>query len=69
MHDGGNYYRMRAEEVRACGLAILDRKERTRIMQIAADYARLGNATGRCKLPVARARVRPVAIALLDRKS
>jgi len=69
MHDGANYYRVRAEEVRTCALAILDLKERTRIMQIADGYVRLANATARSKLPVARVHVRPVAIALLDRKS
>ena len=41
MHDGSIYYHLRAEEVRAVAMGILDLKERHRLVQIADDYERL----------------------------
>ena len=41
MNDHSKYYHLRAEEIRAVALGILDLKERNRITEIADDYERL----------------------------
>jgi len=43
MRDGTSYFRVRAAEVRAVGLQILDAKERKRILEIAESYDNLAD--------------------------